>query len=112
MILDHLVGNGEQRSRYLDADCTRCCQVDDEFELGRPLHRQIGGQPGAIAARRPSPVRVETVIIGGRVRKFQGRVVGLDMSRLKARVEESRSHLFAAVGYRPDIFAELLPKLS
>jgi 5-methylthioadenosine/S-adenosylhomocysteine deaminase len=54
---------------------------------------------------------VETVIIGGRVRKYQGRVVGLDMSRLKVMIEESRSHLFAAVGYRPDIFAELLPKL-
>lgn len=25
-------------------------------------------------------------------------------------VDESRGHLFNAVGYRPDIFAELLPK--
>ena len=55
---------------------------------------------------------VETVIIGGRVRKYRGRVVDLDMSRLKAMVEESRRHLFTAAGYRPDIFAELLPKLS
>jgi 5-methylthioadenosine/S-adenosylhomocysteine deaminase len=39
-------------------------------------------------------------------------VIGLDMNRLKEMVEESRAHLFAAVGYRPDIFAELLPKLS
>jgi cytosine/adenosine deaminase-related metal-dependent hydrolase len=55
---------------------------------------------------------VDTVIIGGRVRKYRGKVADLDMSRLKAMVEESRSHLFTAVGYRPDIFAELLPKLS
>lgn len=55
---------------------------------------------------------VDTVIIGGRVRKYRGKVVGLDMKRLKAMVQESRSHLFAAAGYRPDIFAELLPKLS
>ena len=55
---------------------------------------------------------VDTVIIGGRVRKYQGKVVGLDISRLKAMIEESRGHLFTAVGYRPDIFAELLPKLS
>jgi 5-methylthioadenosine/S-adenosylhomocysteine deaminase len=55
---------------------------------------------------------VDTVIIGGRVRKYRGRVVDLDMSRLKAMVEESRRHLFTAAGYRPDIFAELLPKLS
>ena len=55
---------------------------------------------------------VEAVIIGGRVRKFRGKVVGLDMSRLKAMVEESRGYLFAARGYRPDIFAPLLPKLD
>ena len=31
---------------------------------------------------------VDTVIIGGRVRKYRGKVVGLDMKRLKAMVEE------------------------
>jgi 5-methylthioadenosine/S-adenosylhomocysteine deaminase len=55
---------------------------------------------------------VDSVIIGGRVRKYQGKVVGLDMMRLKAMIEESRSYLFTAVGYQPDVFAELLPKLS
>jgi 5-methylthioadenosine/S-adenosylhomocysteine deaminase len=55
---------------------------------------------------------IDTVIIGGRVRKYRGQVVGLDMKRLKAMVEESRTHLFTAVGYRPDVFAELLPKLG
>jgi hypothetical protein len=55
---------------------------------------------------------IDTVIIGGRVRKYQGRVVDLDMRRLGTMVEESRSHQFAAEGYRPDIFAELPPKLS
>ena len=55
---------------------------------------------------------VDTVIIGGRVRKYRGEVVGFDMLRLKAMVDESRGHLFTTVGYRPDIFADLLPKLS
>jgi cytosine/adenosine deaminase-related metal-dependent hydrolase len=55
---------------------------------------------------------IDTVIIGGRVRKYRGRVVGLDMVSLKAMIDESRNHLFTAVGYHPDIFAELLPKLS
>jgi cytosine/adenosine deaminase-related metal-dependent hydrolase len=55
---------------------------------------------------------IDTVIIGGRIRKQHGKMVGLDMKRLKAMTEESRAHLFAAVGYRPDIFADLLPKLS
>jgi len=55
---------------------------------------------------------VDTVIIGGRIRKYAGKVMGLDMDRLKAMVGESRDHLFKATGYQPDVFAELLPKLS
>jgi cytosine/adenosine deaminase-related metal-dependent hydrolase len=55
---------------------------------------------------------VDTVIIGGRVRKYRGQVVGLDMMSLKTMIDGSRDHLFNAVGYRPNIFAELLPKLS
>lgn len=55
---------------------------------------------------------VDTVVIGGRVRKYRGRVVGLDMVGLKAMIDESRNHLFTAAGYKPDVFAELLPKLS
>jgi 5-methylthioadenosine/S-adenosylhomocysteine deaminase len=55
---------------------------------------------------------VDTVIIGGRVRKYAGKVVGLDMNKLKGMVDESLSHLFTAAGYHADIFAELLPKLS
>jgi 5-methylthioadenosine/S-adenosylhomocysteine deaminase len=55
---------------------------------------------------------VETVIIGGRVRKYRGKVVGLDMAKLRRLTEESLHHLFTATGYKPDIFAELLPKLT
>jgi cytosine/adenosine deaminase-related metal-dependent hydrolase len=55
---------------------------------------------------------IDTVIIGGRVRKYRGQVVGLDMVNLKAMIDESRGHLFKTVGYQPDVFAELLPKLS
>jgi cytosine/adenosine deaminase-related metal-dependent hydrolase len=55
---------------------------------------------------------VDTVIIGGRIRKYAGKVIGLDMGRLKSMVAESRDHLFKTTGYQPDVFAELLPKLS
>ena len=55
---------------------------------------------------------VDTVIIGGRVRKYRGNVVDLDMKALKAMIDESRDHLFTTVGYKPDVFAELLPKLT
>ena len=54
---------------------------------------------------------VDTVIIGGRIRKQNGKLVGLDMNRLKRMVEESRHYLFAANNYKEDLFAEKLPKL-
>ena len=54
---------------------------------------------------------VDTVIIGGRIRKRGGQLAGLDMPKLKRMVEESRRYLFAATNYKEDIFAEQLPKL-
>jgi 5-methylthioadenosine/S-adenosylhomocysteine deaminase len=48
---------------------------------------------------------IDTVIIGGETRKFRGRLVGVNMVKLRQLVDESREHLFAKVGYTPDIFA-------
>jgi cytosine/adenosine deaminase-related metal-dependent hydrolase len=49
---------------------------------------------------------VDTVMIGGRIVKHGGKVLGVDGERLRAAIDESREHLFAAAGYQPDIFAE------
>ncbi|TPP05032.1 amidohydrolase family protein [Rhizobium glycinendophyticum] len=49
---------------------------------------------------------VETVIIGGIVRKRDGKLVGVDMPKLRRATESSRSYLFGAVGFRDDLFAE------
>jgi cytosine/adenosine deaminase-related metal-dependent hydrolase len=54
---------------------------------------------------------IDTVIIGGRIRKQNGKLVGLDMNRVKRLTDESRSYLFAKVGYKEDLFADKLPKL-
>lgn len=66
--------------------------------------------PGTVvqAAERSN---IDTVIIGGRIRKRGGQVVGLDMNRLKRMVDESRRYLFAATNYREDLFADTLPRL-
>jgi 5-methylthioadenosine/S-adenosylhomocysteine deaminase len=54
---------------------------------------------------------VDTVLVGGRVRKSRGRLVDVDMAKLKHEVEESLAHLFAAAGYEPDILATRFPQL-
>src|SRR5262245_13370863 len=41
-LFDHLVGNGEHSGRERDAERLGGLEVDDELELGRLNHRQIG----------------------------------------------------------------------
>jgi cytosine/adenosine deaminase-related metal-dependent hydrolase len=48
---------------------------------------------------------IDTVIIGGHVRKFRGNLVGVNMVKLRRLVDESRGYLFAKAGYELDIFA-------
>jgi cytosine/adenosine deaminase-related metal-dependent hydrolase len=52
---------------------------------------------------------VDTVIVGGRIRKTNGKLVDVDMHALKAATESSRAHLFASVGYEPNLFADASP---
>ena len=40
---DHLVGTGEQHRRNVEPQRTRRPLVDDELELGRLQHREVGG---------------------------------------------------------------------
>lgn len=49
---------------------------------------------------------IDTVMIGGRIVKQNGKVLGVDSARLRSAIDESREHLFAASGYQPDIFAD------
>jgi hypothetical protein len=39
---DHLVGAGEDRGRYGEVERLGGFQIDEEFELGRQLRRQVG----------------------------------------------------------------------
>jgi hypothetical protein len=47
---------------------------------------------------------IDTVIIGGRIRKRDGVVLGLEQATLRALIDESCTHLFNAAGYEPDLF--------
>jgi len=48
---------------------------------------------------------VDTVIIGGAIRKFRGKLVGVNMTKFRQQVDESRHYLFQQAGYQLDIFS-------
>jgi cytosine/adenosine deaminase-related metal-dependent hydrolase len=49
---------------------------------------------------------IDTVIIGGVIRKQHGKMVGVNMERFRKMADDSRRYLFEKAGYKPDIFAE------
>ena len=65
-----------------------------------PLNNAIGTVVQAADVRN-----VDTVIIGGAIRKRAGRLVGIDMPRFRRLVDESRSYLFAQANYKLDILS-------
>jgi 5-methylthioadenosine/S-adenosylhomocysteine deaminase len=52
---------------------------------------------------------VDTVMVAGEVRKRAGRLLDVDLAKLKADVNASRDYLVEASGYRPDLFHESAP---
>ncbi len=55
---------------------------------------------------------IDTVIIGGRIVKQRGALIGVNAKELRAAIDESRTHLFSAAGYKPDPFAENFAALN
>jgi 5-methylthioadenosine/S-adenosylhomocysteine deaminase len=48
---------------------------------------------------------VDTVIIGGVIRKSGGKIIGVNWPKLRQQIDESRSYLFQEAGYKLDIFS-------
>ena len=59
--------------------------------------------PGAVVSLMER-TNVETVIVAGKVRKWNGRLVDVDLPRLRHQLEDSRDYLFRAAGIPQNLF--------
>jgi 5-methylthioadenosine/S-adenosylhomocysteine deaminase len=59
--------------------------------------------PGAVVTLMERS-NVETVIVAGKVRKWQGRLLDVDLRKLRSELEASRDYLFKAAGVKTDLF--------
>ena len=59
--------------------------------------------PGAVVSLMDR-TNVETVIVAGKVRKWKGRLLDVDLPRLRTQLEDSRDYIFARAGIPQDLF--------
>jgi 5-methylthioadenosine/S-adenosylhomocysteine deaminase len=60
--------------------------------------------PGAVVSLMDR-TNVETVIVAGKVRKWKGKLLGVDLPHLRQQLEGSRDYIFAAAGIPQDLFS-------
>ncbi len=65
----------------------------------------LNNAPGAVVTLMDRS-NVETVIVAGKIRKWQGRLLDADVARLGADLTASRDRLFAAAGIAPNLFGD------
>jgi 5-methylthioadenosine/S-adenosylhomocysteine deaminase len=63
----------------------------------------LNNVPGAVVALMERS-NVETVIVAGKVRKWKGRLLDVDLRRLRRELEESRDYLYSAAGIPQDLY--------
>lgn len=63
----------------------------------------LNQMPGAVVSLMERS-NVETVIVAGAVRKWKGRLLGVDLGRLRREIENSRDYLFKAAGIPQNLF--------
>jgi hypothetical protein len=60
--------------------------------------------PGAVVSLMDR-TNVETVIVAGKVRKWRGQLLDVDLNNLRRQLEASRDYVFAAAGIPQDLFS-------
>jgi cytosine/adenosine deaminase-related metal-dependent hydrolase len=64
----------------------------------------LNNVPGAVVSLMERS-NVETVIVAGKVRKWKGQLLDVDLRRLRDHLEDSRDYLFKAAGVAQNLFA-------
>ncbi|MCB1341200.1 MAG: amidohydrolase family protein [Pseudooceanicola sp.] len=64
----------------------------------------INNVPGAVVTLMDRS-NVDTVMVAGKIRKWQGRLLGHDLDKLKRELEASRDYIFEKSGIERDLFA-------
>jgi len=59
--------------------------------------------PGAVVSLMER-TNVETVIVAGKIRKWKGQLLDVDLPRLRRRLENSRDYIFDKAGIKQDLF--------
>src|SRR4051812_30911277 len=63
----------------------------------------VNNVPGAVVSLMER-TNVETVIVAGKVRKWKGRLLGVDLAHLRRQIEDSRDFIFSKAGVPQDPF--------
>jgi cytosine/adenosine deaminase-related metal-dependent hydrolase len=65
----------------------------------------LNNVPGAVVSLMDR-TNVETVIVAGKVRKWKGQLLGVDLPHLRRQLEASRDFIFAKAGIPQDVFGQ------
>ena len=60
--------------------------------------------PGAVVSLMDR-TNVETVIVAGKVRKWKGKLLDVDLNRLRSQLEDSRDYIFKKAGIPQNLFS-------
>jgi cytosine/adenosine deaminase-related metal-dependent hydrolase len=60
--------------------------------------------PGAVVSLMDR-TNVETVVVAGKVRKWKGRLLDVDLNRLRSQLEDSRDYIFAKANVPKNLFS-------
>src|SRR6202165_371089 len=63
----------------------------------------LNNVPGAVVSLMDR-TNVETVIVAGKVRKWKGKLLDVDLNHLRRQLEDSRDHIFAAAGVPQNLY--------